>query len=140
MEIIADLGYDCFALTLDHLALNPFAPDYPRQLRNFHVDLKYFTFAGVIETGARFLLDPYAKHQPTLVSQRAARRRIRQEVLARAVDVAADTGFDLVSFWSGTPTDETGPQAWMRRLVDACKELCDYAAAKQVRLAFEPAP
>lgn len=140
LEIIADLGYDCFALTLDHLALNPFAPDYERQLRNLHLDLRNFTFPGVIETGARFLLDPYAKHQPTLVSSRPALRQTRLEFLSRAVDVAADTGFDLVSFWSGTPTDDSDPTTLMDRLVDGCKRLCDHAAKWNVRLAFEPEP
>jgi sugar phosphate isomerase/epimerase len=140
LEIIADLGYDCFALTLDHLALNPFAPDYRRQLRNLRLDLKYFTSPGVIETGARFLLDPHAKHQPTLVSQRPARRQTRLDFLNRAVDVAADSEFDLVSFWSGTPIDDAESPTLMRRLVDGCKRLCDYAAAKDVCLAFEPEP
>src|SRR5262249_46156153 len=99
-----------------------------------------FKFPGVIETGARFLLDPYAKHQPTLVSPQHTGRQTRMEFLARAVDVAADTAFDLVSFWSGTPTDDADPLSLMNRLVDGCKHLCDYAASKNVRLAFEPEP
>src|SRR5262249_18435752 len=56
------------------------------------------------------------------------------------VDTAAVLGSDVVSFWSGTPTDKAGRGAIMDRLVEGGKELCEDAARRQIRLAFEPQP
>jgi sugar phosphate isomerase/epimerase len=94
----------------------------------------------VVETGARFLLDARRKHQPTLISPTPEERAARLDFLKRCVDIAADLGADAVSFWSGTPTDDAPPSEFMSRLVDGCKRLADYAAERNVRLAFEPEP
>jgi sugar phosphate isomerase/epimerase len=94
----------------------------------------------VIETGARFLLDPRRKHQPTLLSPDPADRGRRLDFLRRAVDVAHALDADAVSFWSGTLADAAGPAAWMDRLADGCRQLCRHAEANRVRLAFEPEP
>ena len=53
----------------------------------------------VVETGARYLLDPWRKHHPP--SSRHDGRDRRVDFLSRAVDVAADLGAEAVSFWSG---------------------------------------
>jgi sugar phosphate isomerase/epimerase len=92
-----------------------------------------------VETGARFLLDPHRKHQPTLLSQPAGAER-RLDFLCRAVDVAAELESDAVSFWSGTATDTSDPASLMDRLVDGCRRLAHYASERGVRLAFEPEP
>jgi sugar phosphate isomerase/epimerase len=95
---------------------------------------------SVIETGARFLLDPWHKHQPTLLSPEAGQRERRLDFLRRAVDLAAALGADAVSLWSGTPRDDPGFVTLLNRVIEGCRRLCDYAATKQVRLAFEPEP
>jgi sugar phosphate isomerase/epimerase len=60
---------------------------------------------SVIETGARFLLDPREKHEPTLLSP-SRQRRI--DFTKYAIDLAADLGSDCVSLWSGRlGTNET---------------------------------
>jgi sugar phosphate isomerase/epimerase len=140
LTVLAELGYEGVALTLDHHALNPFDPDLPRQLEAVGELLTRHRLRSVIETGARFLLDPRRKHQPTLLSPNPAGRERRLQFLRLAVDVAGRLGADAVSFWSGQP-EPTGPEAdlWPR-LVDGCRELSDYAAARAVRLAFEPEP
>jgi sugar phosphate isomerase/epimerase len=56
------------------------------------------------------------------------------------VDVAGELGAEAVSFWSGTALDEADNMVLMDRLVDGCRQLCNYAARRQVRLAFEPEP
>ncbi|MFL5338597.1 MAG: sugar phosphate isomerase/epimerase family protein [Gemmataceae bacterium] len=140
LEIMADLGYESVALTLDQHALNPFVPEHSRQVLGFRRYVKLFSGMGVIETGARFLLDPYRKHQPTIVSASVREQRRRLDFLTRAIDTAEQTGFALVSFWSGAATDAAESRTIMRRVVAACKRLCDHAARRNVRLAFEPEP
>src|SRR5262249_23510666 len=67
-DILADLGSRSVALTLDYHALDPYAADLPAQLAVVKWLLGRRGLRCVVETGARFLLDPRHKHQPTLVS------------------------------------------------------------------------
>lgn len=140
LAILAQLGYQSIALTLDHNALNPYDPDTPRRLPLVHDLLQKLGLRVVIETGARFLLDPWRKHQPTLVSGDSAAREQRLDFLRRAVDVAAALDADAVSFWSGTATELAREETWMNRLADGCRRLCEHAEKEQIRLAFEPEP
>ena len=140
LTILAELGYRSVALTLDHHALNPYDSDTPARLPILRDRLRELGLGVVIETGARFLLDPRRKHQPTLLSADAEQRAIRLDFLRRAVDVAAALDADAVSFWSGTDKEPTTESALMDRLVEGCRRLCEYAAERRVRLAFEPEP
>jgi sugar phosphate isomerase/epimerase len=141
LSILAELGYQSVALTLDHHALSPFDPELRTQLATVKGLLGKHGLHCVIETGARFLLDPWRKHQPTLLGWSVADRELRLQFLQHAVDVAQDLEAEAVSFWSGTPRDEDAPpETFLRRLVECCGRLCDYAAARNVRLAFEPEP
>jgi sugar phosphate isomerase/epimerase len=140
LTILAGLGYCSVALTLDHHALNPYDRDTPRQLPFFRERLRELGLRVVIETGARFLLDPWHKHQPTLLSADAEQRARRLDFLRRAVDVAAALDADAVSFWSGAATGAESDTMLMDRLAEGCRQLCDHAAARRVRLAFEPEP
>jgi L-ribulose-5-phosphate 3-epimerase len=140
LAILAELGYQSVALTLDYHALNPYDPDTSRQLPLVRANLQNRGLAVVIETGARFLLDPWRKHQPTLLSTDAEARQRRLDFLRRAVDVAAALHAEAVSFWSGTAMEPASEETLMDRLVQGCRQLCAYAEERQVRLAFEPEP
>jgi sugar phosphate isomerase/epimerase len=140
LAILVDLGYQSVALTLDYHALNPYDPDLPRQLRAVRELLEARGLRSVVETGARFLLDPRDKHQPTLLSPEADQCQRRLDFLCRAVDIAHELASDAVSFWSGTPRDQASDEELMSRLTEGCRRLCDHAARRQVRLAFEPEP
>jgi sugar phosphate isomerase/epimerase len=141
LPILAKLGYQSVALTLDHHALSPFESNFAEQLGAVKELLRQHDLRCVIETGARFLLDPWRKHQPTLLGQSVADREVRLQFLQHAVDVAQQLEADAVSFWSGTPCDdEAPPETLLRRLVECCTRLADYAAERNVRLAFEPEP
>src|SRR5947207_15955971 len=70
LTILAELGYQGVALTLDHHVLNPYEPDPIGRTRQLRRLLERLNLRCVVETGARFLLDPRRKHQPTLVSTR----------------------------------------------------------------------
>jgi sugar phosphate isomerase/epimerase len=140
LVILSELGYESVALTLDYHVLEPFSPELPQEIHKVRDVLNRLGLRSVIETGARFLLDPRHKHQPTLVSRSAAERQRRLEFLVAAVGIAAELGSDAVSFWSGTPVDEASSAVHMERLIEGCRQLSSVAAEKHVRLAFEPEP
>jgi L-ribulose-5-phosphate 3-epimerase len=135
LRVIADLGYEGVALTLDHDHLDPFAPDLPRRTAEVAALLDRLGLAVVIETGARYLLDPWRKHAPTLLDDDPA---LRLDFLSRAVRVGADLGAEAVSFWSGVAPPGV-PDAW-DRLVRGTVSIVDAAAAAGVTLGFEPEP
>src|SRR5262249_16075215 len=138
LVILADLGYQSVALTLDYHALNPYDDHLAGQLEAVHDILKQRDLRAVVETGARFLLDPPHKHQPTLKSAAEDQPTKRLDFLRRAVDIARILQADAVSFWSATPTDAAPPAILMDRLVESCRRLCEYVTGHPVRLAFEP--
>jgi len=140
LSILAELGYQSVAITVDHHVLNPYGPDFPIQLDHARSLLEELKLRCVIETGARFLLDSRRKHQPTLISAAPEERARRFDFLCRAVDIAKFLGADAVSFWSGTPLDEAPYSLHLERLIDGCGRLADYAGKYEVRLAFEPEP
>lgn len=140
LDILADLGYRSVALTLDHHCLDPFDPALPAQMARVRQRLQRHGLRCVVETGARFLLDRWRKHQPTLLDPAPGARQVRLDFLCRAVDICAELQGDAVSFWSGaSPVSESG-ETLMSRLAEGCVRLCEYAERQGVRLAFEPEP
>jgi len=140
LALIADAGYDGVALTLDIHHLDPFADDWGAQAERVRERLDRLGLGSVIETGARFLLDPRAKHEPTLVSRAPEGRARRVAFLKRAVDVAKILGSEAVSFWAGVPKpgiDPSEARGWLRAGVE---EVVDYAEARGVTPALEPEP
>lgn len=93
----------------------------------------------MIETGARFLLDPRQKHEPTLISSTAEGRSRRGDFLCRCIDIAKELNSDTVSFWSGVWRGDDESLAW-QWLLDGCRRVTDYAERCGVQLAFEPEP
>lgn len=139
LTILAEQGYRSVALTVDYHALDPYRRDREQFLRVGEL-LDKHRLACVIETGARFLLDPRRKHQPTLLSAAAEERAERLEFLFRCIDLAGTTATPCVSFWSGAAEERRPDAVLWDRLVAGCRELCAYAQGSNVRLAFEPEP
>ena len=138
LTIIAGLGYEGVALTLDHNHLDPYAEDLAERVAGLARRLDRLGLGVVIETGARYLLDPWHKHAPTLVSEEGRERRI--DLLVRAIRIAADLGAEAVSFWSGIkPPGMTDAVAW-RHLLAGCEEIVSAADTVGVSLGFEPEP
>ena len=133
---MAEAGYAGVALTLDHHHLDPFAEDWAAQAQALGRRLEAMRFGSVIETGARFLLDPRAKHEPTLVSADPVGRARR----AAAIDIAAILGSEAVSFWAGVPRPGVEPKAAHAWLLDGLAEVVAHAKARGVTAAFEPEP
>jgi sugar phosphate isomerase/epimerase len=137
LRIIADLGYTSVALTLDHHHLDPYADDLAKQVDHVANLLDRLGLASVVETGARYLLDPARKHYPTLVSDEPERRI---DFLVRALRIAAGLGSDAVSFWSGIrPSTVDAETAW-RRMRVGVSEVLDAASEVGVPLGLEPEP
>ncbi len=140
IRMLASLGYQSIAITIDHASLNPYDDQHKKQLREVQNLLTEHDMRSVIETGARYLLDPLHKHEPTLVSPKSAGRPRRVEFLRHAVDMAAALGSDCVSLWSGSLSKADEPGDGMRRLVEGLQTVLDYAARRDVMLGFEPEP
>jgi L-ribulose-5-phosphate 3-epimerase len=139
LHIIAELGYRAVALTPD---ANHLHPDHTSdaQLRATHALLERLDLAVVIETGARYVLDPRRKQRPTLIDADAEGRKRRLDFLERCARIAAALGGDTISLWSGICTpDMNGEVAW-RHLVDGVRQLHERVTPLGVRIAFEPEP
>ncbi|MFC5722237.1 sugar phosphate isomerase/epimerase family protein [Streptomyces gamaensis] len=137
LSLLSDLGYQGVALTLDHCHLDPFAPGLPQRVASTARQLERLGLAVVIETGARYLLDPWYKHAPTLLDDDPRRRK---EYLALAMRVGADLGAEAVSFWSGAPAPGLSPVTARQRLLDGCGWAVEEAERHGVVLGFEPEP
>ncbi len=154
LELLAEVGYQAVAITVDQHCLNPFASNFTSELAEMRRKLERFRLRSVIETGARFLLDSRQKHEPTLISPTAEGRARRVEFLCRCIDIARELNSDAVSFWAGMsrmgtlacpesgksaqPT-ELNEIAW-RWLLDGCRRVTDVAEQRGMQLAFEPEP
>lgn len=140
LALIADSGYQGVALTLDHHHLDPFAPELSRRAEELGALLAARDLGVVIETGARFLLDPRRKHEPTLVSPEPEGRARRIDFLTRALDIAAVCGAEAVSFWAGVPRPGvTREEAW-RYMEAGLAEIAGRAEERGVVAALEPEP
>lgn len=140
LRLIADAGYAGVALTLDHHHLDPFAQAWEQECDRVARLLGDLGLGSVIETGARYLLDPRQKHEPTLVTPDAEGRARRVAFLNRALDVASRLGSETVSFWAGVPkagVDHAEARVWMD---EGLEQVLDHAEAVGVDASFEPEP
>jgi sugar phosphate isomerase/epimerase len=137
LRLLADLGYQGCAITLDAAHLDPWWPGLAAEVARIGTLARALGLGLVVETGARYLLDPARKHHPTLLSDGADERARRVEFLSRAAAIARDLGAEALSLWSGTAPpgccDET---AWAR-LVDGLRRVIEASA---VPIGFEPEP
>ncbi|AWW36783.1 sugar phosphate isomerase/epimerase family protein [Streptomyces cadmiisoli] len=140
LALLADLGYDGVGLTLDHMHLDPLAPDLASRTRKVAQRLAELGLTATVETGARYVLDPRRKHGPSLLDPDAGDRARRVALLIRAVRVAADLGAHAVHCFSGTlPAGTDEDTAW-KRLAESLAPVLDAATATGIPLAVEPEP
>ncbi len=140
IALLAEIGYRGVGLTLDHGLLNPFSDGLPAEISRFRRLLERHQMRSVVETGARFLLDPSLKHEPTLMTGDPAARERRIAFYRRAIDIAWALKSDCVSIWSGVLRGPLDDDAAFDTLIHGLWQVCDYAAEKQVTIAFEPEP
>lgn len=140
IHLLADLGYQGVALTIDHGLCSPLDDQWQLSADAILPALIHRKMRSVIETGARYLLNPRVKHEPTLVSPGAADRMRRVEFLKWSIDIAVQLESDAVSFWSGIVRDGADEATAWTRLIEGLKPVVEYAAAQDMVLAFEPEP
>ncbi|MEI5097552.1 sugar phosphate isomerase/epimerase family protein [Streptomyces sp. PmtG] len=140
LGLLADLGYSGVGLTLDHMHLDPLAPDLAARTRRLARRLDRLGLAVTVETGARYILDPRHKHGPSLLDPDPQRRADRVRLLIRAVQVATDLGAHAVHCFSGTTPDGTSTATAWSRLADALGPVLDAASGARMPLAVEPEP
>ncbi|MFF3466917.1 sugar phosphate isomerase/epimerase family protein [Streptomyces sp. NPDC002619] len=140
LGLLADLGYDGVGLTLDHMHLDPLAPDLSARTDRVAHRLAALGLEVTVETGARYVLDPRRKHGPSLLDPDPEARARRVDLLIRAVRVAADLGAHALHCFSGiTPVGTDEDTAW-KRLADSLTPVLEAAATAGVPLAVEPEP
>jgi sugar phosphate isomerase/epimerase len=142
VTLLAQEGYESVAITLDAGALDPYEDPavLARQIAQVRSCLDLHGLDRVVETGARYLLNPRKKHDPTLMDPDPARRAVRIDFLCRAIDLARQLEAGCVSFWSGILSDPISDDEAMDRLSAALSPVLDHAETSEMPLAFEPEP
>lgn len=140
LALLADLGYDGVGLTLDHMHLDPLAPDLAARTGRLARQLERLGLRAAVETGARYVLDPRRKHGPTLLDADPAARAARTALLVTAVRVAAELGASAVHCFSGVLPPGTDPDTGRQRLAAALEPVLAAAGRAGVPLALEPEP
>jgi L-ribulose-5-phosphate 3-epimerase len=137
LTLLADSGYDGIALTLDHVHFDPLAPRLRARAERLARLLDGLGLARVVETDARFALDPRRQHFPSLLSDG---RQRRLEFMRRAIDVAGVLGAPVVTMRSGVVPASLDPVTAWALLLDGCERLLPRAERWDVRLGMEPEP
>ena len=140
VALIADAGYDGVALTLDHHHLDPMAEGWVARTEALGRLLHAKRLGCVIETGARYLLDPRRKHEPTLLTPSPEGRARRVAFLDRALEIGQILNAEAVSFWAGVPlpgVDRGEAGGW---LLDGLEKVVAQAGRRGVTAALEPEP
>ncbi|MDN3568788.1 sugar phosphate isomerase/epimerase family protein [Paeniroseomonas aquatica] len=140
VTLIAEAGYDGVALTLDHHHLDPMAEGWVARTEALGRLLHAKRLGCVIETGARYLLDPRRKHEPTLLTPSPEGRARRIAFLDRALEIGQILNTEAVSFWAGVPlpgVDRGEAGSW---LLDGLEKVVAQAGRRGVTAALEPEP
>jgi sugar phosphate isomerase/epimerase len=137
LRLLAAHGYAAVAITPDTCHLDP-AHASDRDLDVVAAALRDLRLSPGIETGARFLLDPAHKHEPTLMTRGPAARAVRLDYYRRAAAMGARLGARVLSFWSGIDRHPGGDSRdW---LLDGIRQTCAVVRAEGLQPAFEPEP
>ncbi|MFD4479241.1 sugar phosphate isomerase/epimerase family protein [Streptomyces sp. NPDC058471] len=140
LGLLADLDYAGVGLTLDHMHLDPLAPNLAARTRHVARRLERLGLTVTIETGARYVLDPRRKHGPSLLDSDPDARAARVRLLIRAVQVASDLGAHAVHCFSGITPEGTSDETAWQRLAEALGPVLDASFGAAVPLAIEPEP
>jgi|SRR5712671_1145642 len=137
LRLLADHGYQAVALTADVCHLDPFRSS-AGEVAAIAALLAKLRLLPVIESGARFLLDPRHKHEPTLMTRDRAARDRRLDFMARLSQLGQDLGARVVSFWTGTDHQPGADSvAW---LDDGVRAACAVIRQAGLEPALEPEP
>jgi sugar phosphate isomerase/epimerase len=139
LHLLADLGYGGVALTPDVGHLDPFSTS-ERDWEKARKLLDRLQLKVVIETGARYILDPRRKHWPNLLSRDEAAAERRLGFYLRCLRMAKILGAELISIWSGPMESGDDPESAFGRLLERLTRLLDDARETGIQVCFEPEP
>jgi sugar phosphate isomerase/epimerase len=142
VALLADHGYETVAITPDVAWLDPYQETFSlnRQIDETARVLSKFGMSCVMESGARYLINPRRKHDPTLMDASADRRALRGDYLKRLMKMASDLQATCLSFWSGKIDEKLSQGEADKRLADGIQDLLPLAESLRMPLAFEPEP
>lgn len=135
--LLAYLGYQDVALTVDTNHLDPCSEDFDSELPRIAALLGELGLDVIIETGARYLLDPRRKHQLTLISEDSD---LRVDFLSRAIQIGAELNAQAVLFWSGVAPPGVADAVLWDRLAVSCSRAISLAEQHGVQFGSEPEP
>lgn len=137
LRLLADEGYEAVGITPDTCHLDPFRTS-AKELDAIAALLQRLRLQPVMETGARFLLDPRRKHEPTLMTRDLAARQRRLDFYTAVARIGAVLGARVVSFWSGIDRQPgSDSAAWLR---DGVRRACELIRAAKLEPSLEPEP
>ncbi len=140
LMLMAETGYAGVALTLDHNHFDPFAKEWEADAKRLAQRLRGLGFGSVIETGARYLLDPRQKHEPTFVTA--------DPPGGPAASPSCTAPSTSAAFWDPRPSRSgpacpsrasTADEAW-DWLHAGLEQVVAYAGRRGVVAALEPEP
>ena len=137
LPLLAEHGYRAVAITPDTCHLDPARTD-DAALDRVAQRLRELDLAPVMETGARYLLDPAHKHEPTLMTADPEGRRRRVAFYGEVARLGRRLGAEVVSFWAGV--DRSPGADSQQRLRDGVAAACAAIRAEGMRPSFEPEP
>ncbi len=134
--IIKEIGYQSVALTLDHCHLDPlFATQ--KEIQEVADFFSHYGLDCYIETGGRYLLDPWKKHYPSLVSE-GWQRRI--EVLKKSIEIGSQLKAKGITIFSGKSFSQEEVPLLYDRLIQGIEILLREVEGTGMTLALEPEP
>lgn len=137
IELVAEFGFEAIAITPDTCHLDPDRTT-DAELDATARRLADLGLLPVMETGARYLLDPRTKHEPTLMTRDPAARARRLAFYRRTAAMGARLGARVVSFWSGIDrAPGADSRAWM---LDGIRLAAAAIRAEGLVPALEPEP
>lgn len=139
LDVIGANGYGAVALTLGAPHLDVLGDGWLDRAIALRDDLQRRDLRVVVETGGRYVLDPFRKHRPNLLDADPD-AGTRVAFLVRAVEVAEVLGADCVSLWAGVRPEGVEAAAAWARLVERMSTVVEAAREHGVPLGFEPEP
>lgn len=137
LALLAEGGFAAVAITPDTCHLDPDRTS-DAELDAVRRRLGELGLQPVMETGARFLLDPRTKHEPTLMTRDPAARQRRLDFYRRIAAMGARLGARVVSFWTGVDRQPgADSREWM---LDGIERACAVVRGEGLLPALEPEP